>query len=118
MADRFEEMADLLRPSKPSYFIEEATVNDGIVDVVYCMAGDENLPANETPWFEDQIELDKLQEHVESRGLNDFVNDYSNHHGEHVQETFTLDFETYIEDWENLNHAVAEYLRAGGEVII
>lgn len=130
----FEATANLVRPQDPfsgvermmsgaienlykmklTYHIDEADIVGDTVEVRYCPEGEQN--SADPVMYDEAIALEALQEYVEYWGLNQFVSDYILW-GEAVQEKYTIDFEDYITDPDNLYHAVREYLNDGGDTI-
>ncbi|HYG84564.1 MAG TPA: hypothetical protein VD907_06850 [Verrucomicrobiae bacterium] len=118
--DLFETLANHLRPAvetmmerAPSYYVDHSKINGDCVEVVYQVTG-----GDVEQWNEGSIPLEKLKTYIEKEGLNEVENNGVNHHGEHVQDIFDMPVDIFLEDWENRNNAVAEYLRDGGEVIL
>ena len=101
---------------KTSYYIDEAINKGEHLEVKFCIDGDESLPDEEINWMRCNIDMDTLREYVEYYGMNEVVKDYMQG-GEYIQETFVMDFDHYMEDRENREHAAAEYLRDGEPTI-
>lgn len=121
--DQFGEAIQQMTATKAQYHIESIVLNheDGVIDVDYCMLWDfEDFQAGRQPvedivWFEERISYAKLQSFVLEEKLNHYCRDWSDHNGEHCQETGVIPIGDLMEQYDFIQGAVKAYLEAGKE---
>ncbi|WDF79534.1 hypothetical protein PQ469_05895 [Mucilaginibacter sp. KACC 22773] len=89
------------KPARTIYYVDAAIFCGDSIEVDYTL-NDE--------WFNTSIEFQTLRAFILSAGLNDYCFDSSDHAGEHVQTSGSIDLDIYTDVY--LNDAVKAYLQS------
>ncbi|MDB5131789.1 MAG: hypothetical protein JWR02_1538 [Mucilaginibacter sp.] len=89
------------KPSKAVYYVENADILGDNIDVDYTLNDD---------WKSTSLNLQALTRFIITNGLNDYCYDSSDHRGEHIQDSGTIEIGEYLA--ENLKPAVRAYLQS------